>query len=62
MRDPESGSSKGFAFVSFDSFESADHAIASMNGQFFYNRQLVVQYAYKKDSNGERHGSEAGKS
>lgn len=59
MRDAESRSSRGFGFISFDSFEAADLAIECMNGQFLCNRQVVVQYAYKKDSNNERHGSEA---
>lgn len=31
-RDPESGASKGYGFVSYDSFESSDAAIASMDG------------------------------
>lgn len=59
MRDAETRGSRGFGFISFDSFEAADLAIECMNGQFLCNRQVVVQYAYKKDSNNERHGSEA---
>lgn len=27
MRDPETGNSRGFGFVSYDSFESSDAAI-----------------------------------
>ena len=27
--------------------------------QYFYNRQIVVQYAFKKETRGERHGSAA---
>ncbi|KAF1778379.1 Kelch-type beta propeller [Phytophthora cactorum] len=45
--------------ASFDSFEAADLAIECMHGQYLCNRQVVVQYAYKKDSHNERHGSEA---
>eukprot|EP01122_Echinamoeba_exundans_P010280 TRINITY_DN3812_c0_g1_i1.p1 TRINITY_DN3812_c0_g1~~TRINITY_DN3812_c0_g1_i1.p1 ORF type:complete len:261 (+),score=29.52 TRINITY_DN3812_c0_g1_i1:91-873(+) len=56
MRD-ESGRSKGFGFVQYDSFEAADLAIASMNGQWLMNKQITVQYALKKDSKSERHGS-----
>lgn len=56
MRD-ESGRSKGFGFVQYDNFESADLAIASMNGQWLMNKQVTVQYALKKDSKSERHGS-----
>ena len=33
MRDPETGNSKGFGFVNYDSFEAADLAIECMNGQ-----------------------------
>ena len=59
MRDTETGNSKGFGFVNFDSFEAADLAIECMNGQFLCNRSIVVQYAFKKNTKGERHGSQA---
>lgn len=59
MRDPTSGTSKGFGFVSFDSFESSDEAIRTMHGQFFSNKIINVEYAYKKETKGERHGSAA---
>lgn len=59
MRDPDTGHSKGYGFISFDSFEASDLAIECMNGQFLANRPIVVQYAFKKDSQGERHGSQA---
>ncbi|KAL8271288.1 hypothetical protein Esti_004803 [Eimeria stiedai] len=59
MRDPETGVSKGFAFVSMESFEASDAALAAMNGQFLCNRPVHVSYAYKKDTRGERHGSAA---
>ena len=39
MRDPETGASRGFGFVSYDNFESSDAAIEAMNGQFLCNRQ-----------------------
>ncbi|CAI7583513.1 unnamed protein product [Penicillium pancosmium] len=51
--------SKGYGFVSFADFESSDSAIANMNGQILMNKQVTVQYAYKKDGKGERHGDEA---
>jgi RNA recognition motif-containing protein len=60
MRDPETGNSRGFAFVGYDSFEAADASIEAMNGQFLCNRQINVTYAYKKDTKGERHGTVAG--
>jgi len=59
MRDPDSGNSKGFAFVNYASFEASDAAIDAMNGQYLCNRPISVSYAFKKDSKGERHGSAA---
>lgn len=59
MRDPESGSTKRYGFVSFDNFESSDAAINVMNGQYLEGRPIDVSYAYKKDSHGEKHGSAA---
>jgi splicing factor 3B subunit 4 len=53
------GISKGYGFVSFGDFESSDAAIQHMNGQFIMNKEISVQYAYKKDGKGERHGDEA---
>jgi splicing factor 3B subunit 4 len=53
MRDPDTGNSKGFGFVSYDSFEAADAAIEAMNGQYLSGRQITVSYAYKKDTKGE---------
>lgn len=50
MRDAETGSSKGFAFVNFASFEASDSAIEAMNGQFLCNRAITVSYAFKKDT------------
>ncbi|KAL7065688.1 RNA recognition motif family protein [Cryptosporidium serpentis] len=49
----------GYGFVSYDSFNSSDNAIAALNGQFFGNRQITVSYAFKQDCKGERHGSTA---
>ncbi|EGC35876.1 hypothetical protein DICPUDRAFT_151707 [Dictyostelium purpureum] len=57
MRD-ENGQSKGFGFISFDSFDASDAAIESLNGQFLCNKPISVSYARKKDSN-EKHGSKA---
>ncbi len=59
-RDPATGEPKGYAFVSFDSFEAADAAVEALNGQFLLNKNITVDYAIKKDSkNGERHGTAA---
>ncbi|KAJ8021678.1 Splicing factor 3B subunit 4 [Holothuria leucospilota] len=59
MRDPDTGNSKGFAFINFASFEAADAAIEAMNGQYLCNRAITISFAFKKDSKGERHGSAA---
>mmetsp|Transcript_17831 Transcript_17831/g.34733 ORF Transcript_17831/g.34733 Transcript_17831/m.34733 type:complete len:256 (-) Transcript_17831:161-928(-) len=59
MRDPETGASRGFGFISYDSFEASDASLAGMNGQFLCNRPITVSYAYKKETKGERHGSAA---
>ena len=59
QRDPDTGVSKGYGFICYDSFESSDIAIECMNGQFLGGKQVVVQYALKKDSTSERHGTAA---
>ncbi|KAK4058875.1 Spliceosome-associated protein 49 [Microbotryomycetes sp. JL221] len=58
-RDPTTGASKGYGFISFDSFEASDAAIESMNNQFLMNKPITVSYAFKKDGKGERHGTPA---
>ncbi|GJE88028.1 splicing factor 3B subunit 4 [Phanerochaete sordida] len=58
-RDPQSGQSKGYGFVSYTDFESSDAAVEAMNGQFLMNKPITVQYAFKKDGKGERHGTPA---
>ena len=40
MRDPETGVSKGYGFISYDSFESSDMALECMNGQYLSNRPI----------------------
>ncbi len=59
MRDPDTGNSKGFAFINFASFDASDAAMDAMNGQHLCNRIISVSYAFKKDTKGERHGSAA---
>lgn len=59
QRDSDTGVSKGFAFISYDNFQSADMAIECMNGQYLCNRPISVQFAFKKDTPGERHGTQA---
>ncbi|KAH8738598.1 U2 snRNP [Cryptosporidium ryanae] len=50
---------KNSAFVNFSSFQESDSAINGLNGQFFYNEQITVSYAYKQNSKNERHGNYA---
>eukprot|EP00096_Caligus_rogercresseyi_P007859 TRINITY_DN2598_c0_g1_i1.p1 TRINITY_DN2598_c0_g1~~TRINITY_DN2598_c0_g1_i1.p1 ORF type:complete len:320 (-),score=130.56 TRINITY_DN2598_c0_g1_i1:450-1409(-) len=59
QRDPETGNSKGFAFINYASFEASDAAIEAMNDQYLCNRAISLSYAFKKDAKGERHGSAA---
>jgi len=59
MRDPDTGNSKGFAFVAFATFDASDAALSAMNGQFLCNRAITISYSFKKDNQGERHGSAA---
>eukprot|EP00954_Amorphochlora_amoebiformis_P005865 462019-Amorphochlora_amoeboformis.AAC.1 len=60
MMDPDNGTSRGFGFVNFDTFDAGDAAIETMNGQYFCNRSISVSYAYKNDgTKSERHGSAA---
>lgn len=57
MRDYNSNTSRGYAFINYGSFEASDAAVESMNGQYFSNRPISVSYAFKKDGKGERHGT-----
>jgi hypothetical protein len=59
MRDPDSGNSKGYAFINFANFDGSDTALEAMNGQYLCNRPITVSYAFKKEAKGERHGSAA---
>lgn len=45
--------------MSYATFEASDDAITNMHGQVFGNKEITVQYAYKKDGKGERHGDAA---
>ena len=55
----EANLSKGYGFVSYAAFEASDQAIEHMHGQYLMNKEITVQYAYKKDGKGERHGDDA---
>ncbi|KAG2140836.1 hypothetical protein BD769DRAFT_1626248 [Suillus cothurnatus] len=54
-RDPVTGLSRGYSFVSYTDFESSDAATEFMNDQFLMNKAITVQYAFKKYAKGERH-------
>ena len=41
--DKDTGISKGFGFVSFDSVQAADAAIAEMNGAMIAGRQIRIE-------------------
>lgn len=45
IRERDSGRSRGFGFVTFDSAENAAKAMEAMNGQEVDGRQLRVDYA-----------------
>lgn len=55
----EAGLSKCYGFISYTDFDASDDAIGHMHGQYLMNKDISVQYAYKKDGKGERHGDEA---
>jgi splicing factor 3B subunit 4 len=55
----DSGNSKGFGFVSYADFESSDAAVSNLHGQYILSKEVSVQYAFKKDGKGERHGDKA---
>ena len=61
MRDPDTGNSKGFAFINYASFDASDAAIEAMDGQYLCNRPITCSYAFKKETKGERHGTWMGK-
>ena len=59
LRDPDTGMSKGIAFINFASFDASDAAMEALNGQFLSNRAIRISYSFKKDGKGERHGAAA---
>ena len=45
VRDPHTQDSRGFAFVTFETVEDADAALATLNGYELGGRHLTVQKA-----------------
>ena len=58
MRDDMTNQSRGFGFVSYDSFEASDLAIECMHNQYLCNRQISVQYAFKKTTASNAEGGD----
>lgn len=59
-KDRESGRPRGFAFVEFNSDESAQGAL-SLNGTDLDGRNIVVNVAQEKKSGGGRGGNSGGR-
>ena len=49
IKDRETGTSKGFAFVTMNSQEEANKAIAQFNGKSLGNRELTVNIARPRE-------------
>jgi splicing factor 3B subunit 4 len=48
---------KQHVFIDYSSFEESDNSIKEMNNQIIAGKKIVVEYAYKPNSNKERYGS-----
>ena len=53
-RDPTTGTSKGYGFVSCTDFESSDAAIESMNGQYLMNKDMPSKMAGRANDTAHR--------
>lgn len=49
IRDPDTGISKGYGFLTFDDFNSSDLVIEKMNGNILMNSTVSISYAFKED-------------
>ena len=61
IKDRETGRSKGFAFITFASQQSAETAL-SLNGKDVDGRSLKVNMAQEKESRGGGRGGGGGRS
>jgi cold-inducible RNA-binding protein len=48
VRNHETGQSRGFAFITFDSEQSAADSVTAMDSQQFGGRMIGVKIAYKR--------------
>jgi nucleolin len=60
MKFPDTGKSKGFGFVDFDSTESAQKALDDMQGQEIDGRNILVDFASPRGERGGRGGRGGG--
>ena len=51
IKDRDTGSSKGFAFITMNSQDEANKAIQQFNGQSLGNREMKVNTARPRESN-----------
>lgn len=56
ITDRATGRSRGFGFVEYDSSESAERAIDSMNGAMLDGRSLTVNVARDREAGGSGRG------
>lgn len=60
ISDRETGRSRGFAFVTFETAEAAQAAVDALEGSDFMGRPLKVNIARPREDRGERSGGGGG--
>ncbi|MCA9728104.1 MAG: RNA-binding protein [Candidatus Eisenbacteria bacterium] len=60
VMDRDTGRSKGFGFVEFNTEEEAEAAISALNGRDFKGRNLTVNEARPREDRGPRGGAGRG--
>jgi RNA recognition motif-containing protein len=61
IKDRDTGRSKGFAFVEFETQVEAQKAISMFNGQQLGDRELTVNLARPREERGGRGGGRGGR-